>query len=105
MNGGMGKMMKQLQKVQEQMAKMQEELAQRTVQSASGGGAVRVEANGQKELVSIRIDPEVLNEENREMLEDLVLAAVNEAFKKVDEMIAAEMQKLTGGLSLPPGLF
>jgi nucleoid-associated protein EbfC len=105
MNGGMGKMMKQLQKVQTQMTQMQEELAKRTVQSSSGGGAVRVEANGQKELVSIQIDPEVLSEDNREMLEDLVLAAVNEALKRVDEMIATEMQKLTGGLNLPPGMF
>jgi nucleoid-associated protein EbfC len=56
-------------------------------------------------LVSLQIDPEVLSEDNREMLEDLVLAAVNEALKRVDEMIAAEMQKLTGGLNLPPGMF
>ncbi len=103
MNGNMGKMMKQMQKVQSQMAKMQEELAQRTVQSSSGGGAVRVEANGQKELVSVQIDPEVLQEENRDMLEDLVLTAVNDALKKIDEMVSTEMEKITGGL--PPGLF
>ncbi|MEW5785071.1 MAG: YbaB/EbfC family nucleoid-associated protein [Bacillota bacterium] len=104
MSNGMGKMMKQLQKMQSQMTKLQEDLARRTVQSSSGGGMVRVEANGQKELVSVQIDPEVLTEENREMLEDLVLAAVNEALKRVDEMAAAEMQKITGGLDLPPGL-
>ena len=104
-NGGMGKMMKQLQKVQAQMAQLQGEMAGRIVQSSSGGGAVRVEANGQKELVSVQIDPEVLSEDNREMVEDLVLAAVNDALKRVDEMIASEMQKLTGGLNLPPGLF
>ena len=56
-------------------------------------------------MISIKIDPEVLQEENREMLEDMILAAVNEALKKVDEMAAAEMQKLTGGMNLPPGLF
>lgn len=99
-----GKMMKQLQQVQSQMAKMQEELAERTVESSSGGGAVRVKANGQKELVAVMIDPEALSGENREMLEDMVLAAVNEALKQVDEMVAAEMQKLTGGMNLPPGL-
>jgi nucleoid-associated protein EbfC len=105
MNGGMGKMMKQLQKMQSDMAKMQEELSHRVVSATSGGGAVRVETNGQKELVSVQIDPEVLQEENREMLEDLILAAVNESLKKIDDMVAAEMQKLTGGMNLPPGLF
>jgi nucleoid-associated protein EbfC len=105
MNGGMGKMMKQLQKMQSDMAKMQEEMAEKVVSATSGGGAVRVETNGQKELVSVHIDPEVLQEENREMLEDLILAAVNESLKKVDDMMAAEMQKLTGGMNLPPGLF
>ncbi len=105
MKGGMGKMMKQLQKMQSGMLKMQEELAQKVVSASSGGGAVNVEVSGQKELVSIKIDPEVLQEDNREMLEDLILAAVNEALKKVDEMTAAEMQKLTGGMNLPPGLF
>ncbi len=105
MNGGMGKIMKQLQKAQTQMAKMQDQLGEKTVQSSSGGGVVTVEVNGHKELLALQIDPEVLSEENREMLEDLILAAVNEALKKVDEMIGAEMQKLTGGLNLPPGMF
>lgn len=105
MKGGMGKILKQVQKAQTQMARMQEQLGERTVQSSSGGGAVRAEVNGHKELLSLQIDPEVLNEENREMLEDLILAAVNEALKQVDEMINTEMQKLTGGLDLPPGMF
>lgn len=105
MNGGMGKMMKQLQKMQSDMARLQGELAEKVVSATSGGGAVRVETNGQKELVSVQIDPEVLQEENREMLEDLILTAVNESLKKVDDMVAAEMQKLTGGMNLPPGLF
>ena len=105
MKGGMGKILKQVQKAQAQMAKMQEQLGEKTVESSSGGGAVRAEVNGHKELLSLQIDPEVLSEENREMLEDLILAAVNEALKKVDEMINAEMQKLTGGLNLPPGMF
>ncbi len=104
-NGGMNKMMKQLQKAQAEMNRIQEELAERTVESSSGGGAVRVVANGQKNLVSVQIDPEVMTEDNREMLEDLIIAAVNEAFQRVDEMIASEMQKVTGGLNLPPGMF
>lgn len=105
MRGGMGKILKQVQKAQTEMAKMQEQLGERTVQSSSGGGAVRAEVNGHKELLSLQIDPEVLSEESREMLEDLILAAVNEALKQVDEMISGEMQKLTGGLNLPPGMF
>lgn len=104
-NGNMAKMMKQLQQAQVKMAQMQEELAQKTVEISSGGGVIKVVANGQKELLSVQIDPEVLSEENREMLEDLVLAAVNEVFKRVDELINSEMKKLTGGLNLPPGIF
>jgi len=104
-NGGMAKMMKQLQKAQAEMSRLQEELAEKTVESSSGGGAVRVVANGQKNLVRLQIDPDVISEDNREMLEDLIIAAVNEAFHRVDEMIASEMQRLTGGLNLPPGMF
>ncbi len=104
-NGGMNKMMKQLQKAQAEMSRMQEELAEKTVESSSGGGAVRVIANGRKQLVSLQIDPEAMDEDNREMLEDMIIAAVNEAFNRVDEMVSSEMQKLTGGLNLPPGMF
>ncbi len=103
-NGGMGKMMKQLQKAQAEMVRLQEGLARRTVQGNSGGGAVQVTANGRKELLAIVIDPEVLTEDNRDMLEDLLLTAINGALKEVDEMINAEMHKLTGGINLPPGL-
>lgn len=98
-------MMKQLQKAQAEMGRLQEELAERTVESSSGGGAVRVVANGQKQLVSLQIDPEAMDVDNREMLEDMIIAAVNEAFNRVDEMVASEMQKLTGGMNLPPGMF
>ena len=101
----MAKMMKQLQKAQAEMSRVQEEISRQTVESSSGGGAVRVVANGQKQLVSLQIDPEALGEDNKEMLEDMIVAAVNEAFNRVDEMVAAEMQKLTGGLNLPPGMF
>ena len=103
--GCMGKIMKQVQKAQAQMAKRQERLGESTGQSSIGGGAVKAEMNGHKELLALQIDPEVLSEENREMVEDLILAAVNEASKKVDEMINSEMQKLAGGLNLPPGMF
>ncbi len=104
-NGGMAKMMKQLQKAQAEMSRMQAELEERTVESTSGGGAVRVVVDGKKTLVSLQIDPEAIDPENKEMLEDMIIAAVNEAFQRVDEMVASEMRKLTGGLNLPPGMF
>ncbi len=97
----MGNMMKQAQKLQAQMLKMQEELAERTVESAAGGGMIRVVANGRQQIVSVRIDKEVVNPEDVEMLQDLVLAAVNEALTKSQEMVSGEMSKLTGGLNLP----
>lgn len=97
--------MKQLQKAQAEMSRKQEEIASRTVESSSGGGAVRVVADGQKNLVSLEIDPEAISEDNREMLQDMIIAAVNEAFQRVDEMVSSEMQKVTGGIDLPPGMF
>ena len=105
MNGKMNKMMKQVQKMQEEMAKVQEEVGQKTVEATSGGGAVKVAANGRKEVVELLIDPEVLKEEEAEMIQDLILSAVNEALHKVDTMVEEEMKKVTGGLNLPPGLF
>ncbi len=104
-NGGMNKMMKQLQKAQAEMGRLQEELAAKTLECTSGGGAVRVVASGSKSLVSLQIDPEAISADNKEMLEDMIVAAVNEAFKRVDEMVAGEMQKMAGGLNLPPGMF
>ena len=98
---GMGDMMKQAQKLQARMLKIQEELAEKTVESAAGGGMIKVVANGRQQLVSIRIEKEVVNPEDVEMLQDLILAAVNDALTKSQEMVAAEMGKLTGGLSLP----
>jgi DNA-binding YbaB/EbfC family protein len=97
----MGDMMKQAQKLQARMLKIQEELAEKTVESAAGGGMIKVVANGRQQIVSIRIEKEVVNPEDVEMLQDLVLAAVNDALTKSQEMVAAEMGKLTGGLSLP----
>jgi hypothetical protein len=98
---GMGNMMKQAQKLQARMLKMQEELAERTVESASGGGMIRVVANGRQQIVSVRIEKEVVNPEDVEMLQDLVLAAVNDALAKSQQMVSAEMSKLTGGLNIP----
>ncbi|MCG0275949.1 MAG: YbaB/EbfC family nucleoid-associated protein [Thermosediminibacteraceae bacterium] len=100
----MNKLMKQVQKMQEEMAKLQEELKQRTVEATAGGGVVKAVANGKKELLEIKIQPEAVDPEDVEMLEDLILAAVNEALQKAEEMVAQEMSKLTGGFNIP-GLF
>ena len=103
---GLGDIMRQAQKLQSQMAKLQEELADRTVEGTAGGGMVTVVANGRQEVVSITIDPEVIDPNDVEMLQDLVQAGVNDALKKAQEMSAAEMGKLTGGLGMNiPGLF
>jgi hypothetical protein len=105
---GFGNMLKQAQKIGAKLAKVQEELAKKTVTATSGGGMVTVTANGQKEITEIKIEPEVINPEDKEMLEDLVLAAVNEALRRVDEMATQEMSKIAGGLNIPglniPGL-
>jgi DNA-binding YbaB/EbfC family protein len=86
------------------MAEMQEEVGNRTVTAQAGGGMVEAVANGRLELVSLRIDPEVANPDDVEMLQDLILAAVNEALNRAREMMAQEMAKLTGGMQIP-GLF
>jgi len=98
---GMGKMLKQAQRLQADMLKMQEALAEKTVEVASGGGVVKVVANGKQQIVSLSIDKEVVDPEDVEMLQDLVLAAVNEALTRAQEMANAEMSKLTGGLNIP----
>lgn len=98
---GMGNMMKQAQKLQNKMLKMQEELAGRTVEASSGGGMVNVIANGRQQLVEIRIEKEVVDPDDVEMLQDLVLAAANDALEKAQEMVSSEMGKLTGGMNIP----
>lgn len=98
---GMGKMMKQAQQLQAKMLKLQEEMASKTVETTSGGGMVAVVANGKQQLQSIRIEKEVVDPDDVEMLEDLILAAVNDALVKANEMVAEEMGKLTGGLNIP----
>ena len=104
MGGNMNKMMKQVQKMQQDMAKLQEEMKTRTVECTAGGGMVKVVANGNNEIVAIEINPQAVDPEDVEMLQDLVLAAVNESLKNAQEMVAKEMSKLTGGMNIP-GLF
>ncbi len=98
---GMASMMKQAQKLQSKMLQMQEELAQKTVEASAGGGMVKVVANGKQQIVSVQIEKEVVDPEDVDMLQDLVLAAVNDALARSQEMANAEMSKLTGGLSIP----
>ncbi len=97
-------MMKQAQKLQSKMLEMQAELGNRTVSAQAGGGMVEAVVNGRQELVSLRIDKEVATPEDVDMLQDLILAAVNEALNRAREMMAQEMSKLTGGLQIP-GMF
>lgn len=101
---GMGKAMKQIQKMQADMKKMQEELPLKRLSATAGGGMVEAVVDGNRRLVAISIKPEVINPEEAETLQDLLLAAVNEALRKMEETIAEEMTKITGGLQLPPGI-
>jgi DNA-binding YbaB/EbfC family protein len=93
--------MKQAQKMQKRMLEIQEELASRTVEATVGGGMVTAVANGQQELVSLTISPEVVDPDDVEMLEDLIVAAVNEAHHQAQELMTQEMSKLTGGVKIP----
>ena len=99
--GNMQQMLKQAQKMQEKLAKVQEELEAREYEASAGGGMVTATVNGKRELLSITIDPEAVDPDDIEMLEDLVAAAVNATVKQVDETAEAEMGKLTGGLNIP----
>ena len=98
---GMGKMMKQAQQLQAKMMKMQEELAEKTVEGTAGGGMIKVVANGKQQVVSIAIEKEVVDPDDVEMLQDLILAAVNDALNRSQEMVSGEMGKLTGGMNIP----
>jgi DNA-binding YbaB/EbfC family protein len=102
----MGNLMKQAQQFQAKMTKLQEELGDRTVEASAGGGMVTVVANGRQEIVSVKIDPEVIDPDDAEMLEDLLQAAVNDALTRAKNMVNEEMGKLTKGLNIPniPGL-
>ncbi len=98
---GMGKMMKQAQQLQSKMLRMQEELADKTVEASAGGGMVRVVADGKQRVVSLEINPEVIDPDDVDMLQDLVLAAINDALTRSQEMVSSEMSKLTGGMNIP----
>ncbi|MBE7060276.1 MAG: YbaB/EbfC family nucleoid-associated protein [Ruminococcaceae bacterium] len=100
----MNNMIKQAQKMQADMMKAQTDLEEKTVETSSGGGMVTVKANGKKEILEINIKPDVVDPDDIEMLQDLVVAAVNDALHQVDSMVQSEMGKITGGLNLP-GLF
>ena len=102
----MGNLMKQAQKFQTQMAKLQEELGDKSIEATVGGGMVTVVVNGRQELLSINIDPEVIDPDDVEMLQDLILAAVNDGLTRAKDMVNEEMGKLTKGLNIPniPGL-
>lgn len=102
--GGMNNLMKQAQQMQKKMEQMQKELEEKEFEASVGGGAVTVKANGKKEVVDINIKPEVVDEDDVEMLEDLILSAVNEALRKAEQETASQMGKLTGGMNIP-GLF
>ncbi len=98
---GMANMMKQAQKLQSQMMKLQDEMAEKTVETTSGGGMVKVVANGRQQIVSVSIEKEVVDPDDIDMLQDLILAAVNDALAKSQEMVQSEMSKLTGGMNIP----
>lgn len=99
--GNLGLMLKQVQQMQAKMQEVQTELEKAEVEATSGGGMVKVVCNGKNEIVSIKIDPEVVNKDDIEMLQDLVSAAVNSAREKVQEMQAEKVSALTGGLNIP----
>jgi nucleoid-associated protein EbfC len=97
----LGNIMKQAKKMQEKMASIQAELEGKTVEATAGGGMVTVVVNGKFELLSLKIDKEVVNPEDVDMLQDLIMAAVNEGIRKAQEMATAEMSKITGGFNIP----
>jgi hypothetical protein len=97
----MTQIMKRAQRFQSKMAKVQEEMEQRTVEASAGGGMVQVVANGKQEIVSIRIEPEVVDPDDIEMLQDLIMAAVNDSLGRAKEMVNEEMGKLTKGMNIP----
>ncbi len=103
MKGGMQGMLKQVQKMQEEMQKVQSQLGNLTVSEEAGGGMIKATANGNKEIISVTIDPQVINPEEKEILEDLVVAAVNKALQSANKMAEDEISKVTKGM-LPPGM-
>ena len=101
MGGNMNNMMKQMQKMQKKMEELQAEVDATELEATAGGGAIKVVVNGKKELLDIEIDPSVVDPDDVEMLQDLVIAAVNEGLRKAEDFAANEMKKVTGGLNIP----
>lgn len=99
--GGLGDMMKQVQKMQARMAEVQEELALLKVEGSAGGGMVKVVANGRQEILSLTINPEVINPDEAELLQDMILAAVNQARDRASELQSEKMSAITGGMKIP----
>ena len=99
--GNMQKQIKQMQAMQREMEEAQDKLGEKEVEATAGGGAVSAKVNGNKELVSLKLEKDVIDPEDSEMLEDLIIAAVNEAMRQVDEMVNDEMGKITGGFGIP----
>jgi nucleoid-associated protein EbfC len=97
----MNKLMKQAQQLQTKMTQLQEEMAEKTTEATAGGGMVKVVANGKQQVISIQIEKEVVDPEDVEMLQDLIVAAVNEALARSQTMVNEEMSKLTGGMNIP----
>jgi hypothetical protein len=97
----MGNMLKQAQQLQSKIFKLQEEMADKTVEASVGGGMVKVTANGKQQLVSVQIEPEVIDPDDVQMLQDLIVSGANEALKKAQDMVSEEMNKLTGGFNIP----
>jgi len=101
MSKGLGDLMKQAQKLQAKMMTLQEELAGKTVEATAGGGMVSVVVNGKQEIISLKIDPEVVDRQEIEMLQDLIIAAVNDGIRRAQQIWSEEMKKLTGGMAIP----
>lgn len=99
--GNMNQMLKMAQKMQQDLARTQEEMGEKVVEASAGGGAVTATVNGRKELLALKIEPEVVTPDDVEMLEDMIVAAINQAMRQAEEMMAEAMAKITGGIKLP----
>ncbi|HPF43648.1 MAG TPA: YbaB/EbfC family nucleoid-associated protein [Syntrophomonadaceae bacterium] len=99
--GSMSKMLKQAKQMQEQISKLQEELEAREIESSSGGGAITLRITGKQQITALKINPDAVDLEDIELLEDMIIAAVNEGIKKSQEMVSSEMARITGGLKIP----
>lgn len=99
--GNMNQMLKMAQKMQQDLARTQEEMGEKVVEASAGGGAVTATVNGRKELLALKIEPEAVTPDDVEMLEDMIVAAINQAMRQAEDMMAEAMAKITGGIKLP----